>query len=48
MYIDVAEELKLIGFPVTPLACKRKYGKLLSRYKVVKDHNSKTGEIYGI
>jgi hypothetical protein len=43
MYKDIAEELSKKGFTVTAQGCRRKYNKLLLRYKKVRDNNSKTG-----
>lgn len=43
MYEDVATELNLEGHNFTSYAIRKKYNKLIERYKKVKDHNSKTG-----
>lgn len=44
MYKDITEQLMSRGFTVTPQGCRRKYNKLLARYKKVKDNNSRTGK----
>ena len=45
MYKDIADELKHRGYTVTAFGCRRKYNKLLDRYKKVKDNNAMSGKL---
>ena len=44
MYREIEVVLRQQGFTVTAYGCRKKFNRLLARYKVVKDNDSRTGK----